>query len=631
MAQTRQQPDWDLEQVRVLVAEPDARLLVEAPPGAGKTEVACGRVTELIHGGVQPNRILLISFTNAAVQEIRERIEELLPGEDLSTEGLRLRTIDSLAGALRHGYEDDPDFPGYSENLEKFVELLREGDRYLEGFLRDEYRHVIVDEAQDVTGIRREALLELFGRLHPECGITVFGDQAQGIYGWTDESRTADEDAGTENLVGTVRSRSELGFSRIELEEQYRTEVEGLSSFFSTVRKLVTENGTDGQEKYRRVRNHICESYGSGDSLPPDEIPDVVRELRDDSLVLFRTRCALALASSYLSSANVSHRLRHSGMPVAMHPWVAAVFAEYREPRMSEARFGEVWTNLPDEIRRGLQPGECWPILYRLAGTGRDTVNLQILRERLARGRPPEEVLQKEIGDSGPLLSTIHAAKGREAPGVMLLFPGERSQWGDRGDDAWEEEARVLYVASTRPKEDFVAREAPHPYSRVLDERRVSRPLRGNTKKVQLQIGIEGDVDPTFSAGRGLGRFGLSGKKVQDHLLRTVGEKTKVKAKLAHVGNEHRRVLWEEEGELLGALSKQVDYDLWDAGKHYFDSGYKPARDILHLWRVGTHSVVRPEGHSSLSTVESPFRSTGFWLAPLIKGFPSHPFWPKRS
>lgn len=630
MSRPKEDLDWDVEQIRVLIAEPEDRLLVEAAPGAGKTEVACKRVAQLIQQGIPANSILLISFTNAAVQEMRERIEELLPGEGVSPEGLRLRTIDSLAGALRHGYEEDPDFEGYIENLEQFVELLRQRDRYLEGFIRSEYEHLIVDEAQDVTGIRREAVLELINRLHPKCGVTVFGDHAQSIYGWTGEERTAQTDDGTTNLVETIRANEELDFDKIELERQYRTENEGLTSFFRSIRNLVTGGDSGGQQRYQRVQEHIRDVYGDDEYLAPDEIPATVRELADDALVLLRTRCALALASSYLSSAGVAHRLRHSGMPLGMEPWVAAVFMEYREPRMSEGRFRESWEELSPDVRGDTDPERCWNVLHRLAGTGRKVITVDVLRERLGRGRPPEQILQREIGDSGPLLSTIHAAKGREAPDVMLLFPGENSQGGDRTSDAWEEEARVLYVAATRPRETFVARQAPHPYAVALDDRRISRPLNRDPKKVQLQIGVDGDIDPVFSAGKQLDRFGFSGQAVQEHLLQTVGQTGELEANLASVGGGHRRMLWEEDNRsLLGALSKQVDYDLWDAGEQFFDEGYRPAKDIRYLWRVGTRSVVRPDGDSSLSAVEPPYRSTGFWLVPTIKGFPAHPYWPK--
>ncbi len=49
----------------------EARQVVAAGPGFGKTAVACGRVAALLRAGVEPSRILLLSFTRTAVREMR--------------------------------------------------------------------------------------------------------------------------------------------------------------------------------------------------------------------------------------------------------------------------------------------------------------------------------------------------------------------------------------------------------------------------------------------------------------------------------------------------------------------------------------------------------------------------------
>jgi DNA helicase-2/ATP-dependent DNA helicase PcrA len=54
--------------------------VVQAAPGSGKTEVIIRRVIELIKEGVDPKRILSLTFTNSAAKEMRERAD--LPEED---------------------------------------------------------------------------------------------------------------------------------------------------------------------------------------------------------------------------------------------------------------------------------------------------------------------------------------------------------------------------------------------------------------------------------------------------------------------------------------------------------------------------------------------------------------------
>ena len=141
------------------------------------------------------------------------------------------------------------------------------------------------------------------------------------------------------------------------------------------------------------------------------------------------------------------HRIRMSGLPVCIFPWVGACLSGYVESSLTRTTFTDLWRqyvhNTSFEI---LDEKDAWSHMVRIAGESNTIVDMRRLRQRLGRGAPPAEFCAPMLGHGGPILGTIHASKGREKEFVYLMMPPEP---GDGADH--EEETRVVFVGATVP------------------------------------------------------------------------------------------------------------------------------------------------------------------------------------
>lgn len=99
--------------------------LIIAGAGTGKTKTLTCKVAKLIADGISPSRILAVTFTNKAAQEMRERIEALVPG---NSSRIWIHTFHSFAvRILRHNaaaLKLNKDFVIYDETEQKKIITL---------------------------------------------------------------------------------------------------------------------------------------------------------------------------------------------------------------------------------------------------------------------------------------------------------------------------------------------------------------------------------------------------------------------------------------------------------------------------------------------------------------------------
>lgn len=155
------------EKQKEIVETKERFVVVNASAASGKTATLTERVKYLLNNNVDPSKIVVITFTNAAADEMKERIGD--------TNGVFIGTIHSYANYLlkccgydTESYLNDEDFDKLFEEVKKHQECIKVVD------------HLLLDEGQDTTKQQFEFLFEM---VMPDNWI-VFADHKQSIYRW---------------------------------------------------------------------------------------------------------------------------------------------------------------------------------------------------------------------------------------------------------------------------------------------------------------------------------------------------------------------------------------------------------------------------------------------------------------
>lgn len=600
----------DPSQRAVIRDDVSARQVVVAGPGFGKTAVACGRVAWLLRQGVEPVHILLLSFTRTAVSEMRARITELARGEAAAI-AVEVRTLDSFTWRLRTGLAETPSAAlGYTESIDATATLLDAPSPDVRSYL-DGFRHVLIDEAQDLVGARALLVARLLQQLRPDAGWTVFFDPAQAIYDWSDDERV--EGAPREDFASLLAKLSPAPVTR-DLRHLHRTRDPSMRTLLLGARHLVL-NTPD--VAYARLRSNLEVRAGSDDLVvtTAHETFQTSGWTTDATLALLRRRAEALELSCQLSQGGVAHRLRVGGLPHPGAPWVAAVLNEAFRSRgdlvITEADVGDAWgvvEGMNPWLLRGWNAGAAWRLLRNIGmGKRKGTVDVARVADRMASENLPDEVGRRELGHSGPIVSTIHGSKGRESPHGLLLLT--------RQHEAAIEEARVLYVGLSRAKERFDVRQFRGVHWRHLEDSARAWYPSQKTGNQRVEVGRAGDFDLL----RTLTTFGQS-LEAQQRLLATFdGRPRRAHVSASEAAGWKRYATAEGDTTPLAALSKSCEDDLRRVARCRDKQAHTP-NAVRHLrwFDLGSAGLTR-EAAMKLDLPE-PWSSTRLFLTPVILG-----------
>lgn len=402
----------------------DTRLLVTAGAGSGKTHTVVRRLDALVghedpEEALEAGEILVLSFSRAAVRELRDRIAR--HGD--RARRVRVQTFDSWAYQLLVRAYPDEEWAAHSfdDRIRAATDAIEKGA--VEAGELGAPAHVVIDEAQDLVGDRRDLVETLLDRFQRSCGFTVVGDSAQAIYGFQidDPMERAGE---TDRFFAWLRASYD---DRVELSLTKNFRAKSLEARTALTLGPRLQNlavSPDGPEAaaarlHAELRDRLLDLPNFGD-LAGGFALEALKSFPDTCAILTRDNRQALAVSELLHQHGVEHALKRSLQDRPVPYWVAELLRRAESLTLTEARFLELLAEVP--LPPGVEPQRCWRSLRTATRrTGRGLVDVAAVGRLVAEGRFPDELGDPETARL--IVSTVHRAKGLEYDRVLLLSP----------------------------------------------------------------------------------------------------------------------------------------------------------------------------------------------------------------
>lgn len=265
------------EKQKEIVEAKEPYIVVQSAAGSGKTRCLVERIKYLLQNGYKGEDIVAITFTNAAAEEIMERIGR--------PQGLFVGTIHSLAARLLRAYGIDISDTIEQENFDNLFELVKTYPGCIQSV-----KYMLIDETQDSPPNQLEFMLNM---IQPERWM-IFFDGRQCIYRFNK--------ANPEDIFNLMEKPDVTTY---QLDENFRCG----GSILNFARRIIQRAG------YQYVDNSIARTSFMGDvweeELDYSLLVDYIRTLHErgynygDWFILCRSNDQVKDTISYLQSAGI--------------------------------------------------------------------------------------------------------------------------------------------------------------------------------------------------------------------------------------------------------------------------------------------------------------------------------------
>lgn len=552
----------------IVSAPLDSHIILNSGPGTGKTFTIIQRLIYILANNLCPaDEIYILCYTRSAKKVVEDKIDQAVIDGIIrpSAKNICILTFDSYAtyflmamkeqGVIKGSF----DGCGYNDRIKLFNKYIAPED--FEGI-----SYFIIDEIQDLVNERAEMVLKILMNL--KCGYLLAGDRCQSIYDYE-----ADDDATLDSVKFYELAEKQFPNDMLRYEITVnRRQVPNLAEEAAKMRMQLLSSSFLEQNKYA---NSIMSHY-SGKTKIEQFIKTLTQPPTVSTAILCRNNGEAEYISGLLCKRGIIHTLNRGVNNVVPLPrWIADVFWDYCHDTISKNIFIE---RLSFRAIVNTDSEKLWELLCKLT----DSQNKAVISvSALTAALTVTNNIPSEFYDNSPMLtvSTIHKAKGSEFDRVILI----ESKIKPSSDSA--EEARVRYVALTRPKSQFITMKKNSKYfKRTMSGRVIETGLHNmyNTNNQYckcITVGLTGDIDNNSFVS---GNFD-SILDLQEYIIHNIKMYDKLSAKRSPITQLYEIF---HNGRCIGSLSQQMiteldvgvkstdyKYNLPDSLENFFVSG----------------------------------------------------------
>ncbi len=570
------------------------KILVNAGAGTGKTHTVIARLEYIAsnHLVEDLSNVLVLCYTKSAELVINQRLEQGVIEKRLPPEvqNICVLTFDSYATKYLEAIEEDYVKLNYNERIKRFNEKI-------DPEFFDHFEYVIADEIQDLVNERGRMTINILNAV--SCAYLLFGDKCQAIYDYESDSEDSMDSvafySALEMLFATEGKKYEF--------YKNRRQSDLLSEFTSGIRRYLLQSSP------KEANQRISKQKSTLPTCNKAVFFDSIAQVTGTTAILCRNNGQAELISDLLHEKKINHSLlrQNHGKP-SYHRWIADIFWDFCKDYMESEEFmGRFSVRVDTDQDKAQRYFKALRDFSLGDAEGLPGIEKAKLLTALQRNTPQSQELLVD-SEEKLVVSTIHKAKGKEFDSVFLVdFPL------DETSDSTEE-ARVTYVALTRPKEKLtlVKKSVAGGFYKKTESQRTYESILKLQKYpycTRIAVGYENDMSTNYFVSGGF----ASSLARQHYIATQVKVHDRISLKL---WKNTYLVLHGDSQRTIGGLSIPTVQQIYDCV-----TIRKSSELPLFLHSLYVSNVVTCHQEQISNNTPSQFKESGIWLGVEITGF----------